>query len=279
MDLSIIIVSWNSCDKLKKNLASIMASEGLSYEVFVVDNASEDDTVEMVQRDFPAVHLMVNTKNLGFSAANNQAIRLSQGNFILLLNPDMIVDSRTLARAVGWLRAKPEALVAGFKLINKDGEIIKHVRRFPALLDQLAIVFKVPHLFPRILNRYIIEDFDYDSEAKVDSIRGSFFFIRRRAIEELGLLDERFFVWFEEVDYCKRVYQAGGQVWYSPAVHAVDLIGQSFKLLPRKQAQKYFRDSQLKYFAKWMPAWQKQFLSLAWVFSPFIVWLGKNIKK
>ncbi len=279
MDLSVITVAWNSCDKLRNNLTNLLASEGLTFEVFVVDNASSDGTADMVQNEFPQVNLIKNTANLGFAKANNQAIKLSTGDFVLLLNPDMEVDDKTLARAVAWLRAKPESLVTGFKLLDTKGQLIEQVRKFPTLLDQLFIVLKIPHFFPSLKERTIIADFDYDQESKVDSIRGSFFFIRRRAIEEIGLLDERFFIWFEEVDYCKRVHQAGGQVWYSPAVSAIDLIGQSFIQLPRTQAQKYFRDSQLKYFAKWHPIWQKQILSISWLISGILVWLGTRRKK
>ncbi|HRH22017.1 MAG TPA: glycosyltransferase, partial [bacterium] len=127
-----------------------------------------------------------------------------------------------------------------------------------------------------VLNKYIVEDFDYEQASVVDSIRGSFFFIRREALEKLGGLDEQFFVWFEEVDYCRRVYQAGGEVWYSPAASATDLVGQSFKLLSRGKAQEYFRDSQLKYFRKWQPGWQVFILRIGWAVSNFLVWIFKK---
>ncbi len=277
MDLSIIIVSWKSCDKLKNNLTKLMASQGLSFEVFVVDNTSADGTVEMIKSDFPQVNLIANKENFGFAKANNQALKLTQGDFVLLLNPDMLVDEHSLSNALVWLRANPQAWVTGFKLLDQNGQVIKQVRRFPKLLDQLAIVLKIPHFAPSVLQNYIVEDFNYEQASAVDSIRGSFFFIRREAIESLGGLDERFFVWFEEVDYCKRVYQAGGEVWYSPAASATDLVGQSFKLLTRGKAQEYFRDSQLKYFSKWQPRWQFWVLRSGWIISNFVVCLvGKK---
>jgi GT2 family glycosyltransferase len=201
---------------------------------------------------------------------------LAQGDFILLLNPDMRVGLKTLSRAVAWMKTKPEALVTGFKLTKPSGEIIKQVRSFPRLFDQLAIVLKLPHLLPGIVNNYILSDFNYDQDAQVDSIRGSFFMMRRKALEQVGFLDERFFVWFEEVDYCQRVWRAGGQVWYSQSAEAIDYIGQSFKLLDRSVAQKYFRDSMLKYFAKWRPAHERLILRLAWMISDQAVKLLNN---
>jgi len=253
MDLSIIIVSWNCRERLKENLYFLMQSRDLSHEIFVVDNNSDDATVEMLRSEFPQIHLVANQENLGFAKANNQALRLTQGDFVLLLNPDMKLAPDSLSRAVAWLKAKPEAGVAGFRLLNQAGEIIKQVRCFPTLLDQLAIVLKIPHLIPSVLNKYILADFDYNHDTEVDSIRGSYFFIRRQTLEKLGYLDERFFLWFEEVDYCRRVWQSGVQVWYSNASQATDYVGKSFQLLPRKKNKKYFRDSQIKYFAKWHP--------------------------
>ncbi len=253
-----------------------MASQGLSFEVFVVDNNSADNTVEMIKNNFPEVHLIANKENLGFAKANNQALKLTQGDFVLLLNPDMLLSEYSLSQALAWLRANPQAWVTGFKLLDQSGQVIKQVRRLPKLLDQLAIVLKIPHFAPSVLNNYIIENYNYEQASAVDSIRGSFFFIRREALEKLGGLDEQFFVWFEEVDYCRRVYQAGGEVWYSPAASATDLVGQSFKLLSRGKAQEYFRDSQLKYFRKWQPGWQVFILRIGWAVSNFLVWIFKK---
>jgi len=266
MKLSVIIVTWNCRQQLRTNLASLVKSTGLDFEIFVVDNASADGTVEMIRQEFPSVKLIANNLNHGFAKANNQALRLAQGDFILLLNPDMLLESQALFDAVTWLKATPEASVAGFKLVEPDGSIIKHVRRFPTLIDQLLIVLKFPKFWPSLLNNYIIPDFDYNQASAVDSIRGSFFLMRRQLLETVGYLDERFFLWFEEVDYCQRVRQVGEQVWYSPAVTVVDGVGQSFKLLKRGQAQKYFRDSMLKYFAKWRPPYQRIILQIAWWF-------------
>jgi len=140
---------------------------------------------------------------------------------------------------------------------------------------------KFPHIFPSILNKYLVKDFDYKNENIVDSIRGSFFMIRREAIEKIGLLDERYFIWFEEVDYCKQIKMAGGEVWYTPTAECIDYVGASFSQLPSGQKQKYFRDSMLKYFQKWQPGWQYWVLRIVWPIGIMITSIGEklNFKK
>jgi GT2 family glycosyltransferase len=278
MDLSIIIVSWNVRERLRKNLKAIYESEGdLDFEIFVVDNSSADGSAEMVKKEFPEVKLIANNKNLGFAKANNQAIREAKGDFILLLNPDMRVFPDTIKNMVEWMRENKEAAVAGCRLVNEKGGTVKQVRRFPEIWGQLAIILKLPHLFPKILNKYLRVDFDYKKSASVDSIRGSFFMIRRETIEKIGLLDERYFIWFEEVDYCQKVKKIGEGVWYTPAAKCLDYVGQSFSQLPRGKTQKYFRDSQLAYFKKWRPAWQYWVLKLAWIPGIIFSFLGSGL--
>ncbi|MFA4833476.1 MAG: glycosyltransferase family 2 protein [Patescibacteria group bacterium] len=279
MDLSIIIASWNVKEKLRQNLLALQESQGgLEYEIFVVDNNSGDGSAEMVRRDFPEVKLIANSNNLGFAKANNQALKRAQGDFILLLNPDMRVFPDTLKNMAEWMRENKQAAVAGCHLVNEKGETIKQVRQFPKLWDQLMITMKVPHIFPGVLNKYLQADFDYKKSALVDSIRGSFFMIRQETIEKIGLLDEKYFIWFEEVDYCKRVKQAGLEVWYTPVAKCLDYVGQSFNQMPRGKTQKYFRDSMLKYFKKWQPIWQYWVLKLAWVPGMLIARAGEKIK-
>ena len=271
MDLSIIIVSWNTKNKLKENLKEIYNSKtDLSYEVFVVDNNSFDETVDMIKTEFPEVKLIVNDKNLGFAKANNQAIKKATGDFILLLNPDMQVKNDTLDKMVNWMKENVNADVASCKLVNKEGETIKHVRKFPSFFDQAAIVKKVPHIYPGILNRYLQVKFDYSKESVVDSVRGSFFMIRRETIDKIGLLDEDYFIWFEEVDYCKRIKEVEGEVWYTPVCECIDYVGQSFKQVSNIKAQYYFRDSMLTYFKKWHPKYQYYLLKITWPYGIFM---------
>ena len=278
MDLSVIIVSWNVKNLLRKNLKAIYKNtQNIGFEIFVVDNNSKDGTVEMIKQEFPTVNLITNNHNAGFAKANNQAMKKASGEFVLLLNPDMRVLRGTLANMIKWMHENRQTTVAGCRLIDQNGNTINHIRRFPTIWDQLAIVLKLPHIFPKILDEYLIKNFDYSQEASVDSIRGSFFMIRREVIEELGGLDERYFIWFEEVDFCKQVKNAGWKVMYAPTVKCVDYIGQSFSQIKTGATQKYFRNSMLKYFKKWHPAWQYWILKIAWPIGIFMVWAGKKV--
>lgn len=270
MDLSVVIVSWKVKDKLKENLNALFNSQGdFKFEVFVVDNNSGDETVEMIKTEFPSVVLIANQDNRGFAAANNQALELASGDYILLLNPDMQVNADTLIKALSWAKNNPQATIVGCKLVNSQGEIVKQIRRFPKFSDQLAVTLKLPHLFPGIINKYLCAEFDYNQPAKVDSIRGAFFLVNRENYKkisgrEIPLLDERYFIWFEEVDFCREVYKLGGEVWYTPAATCLDHVGQSFKQVNRGKTQEYFSNSMLKYFQKWEARWKLNILKFVW---------------
>lgn len=270
MDLSIVIVSWNVKDKLYNNLSAIFSSRGVySFEVFVVDNASTDGSADMVRQEFPQVRLIANQENIGFARANNLALKQATGEFILLLNPDMLPGVDTFTEALIWARFNPQAVVSGCRLVGPDGQTIEQVRRFPRLSDQLFITLKLPHVFPALLNSYLNKGFDYNRAAKVDSLRGAFFLINRARYKEISgqdvpQLDERYFVWFEEVDFCRQIYKQGGEVWYCPNASCLDYVGASFKQLPLGQGQNYFSDSMIKYFAKWHKPWEASILRAAW---------------
>lgn len=249
-----ITVSWNVREHLRSALKALFASDGrVSFEVLVADNASKDGTADML-REFEQKHeyarVLYNQSNVGFARANNQAIELSRGRYILLLNPDMRVFPDTLSRMVRWMDENPSAAVAGAHLQDERGTTVQSVRRFPGLRDQLLTVLKVPHIFPGVLDSYIMRGFDYERAARVDSVRGSFFMMRRCALA-IGGLDERFFVWFEEVDFCKRLRGAGMEVWYTPAALCVDLVGRSFAQLSGTRKQSLFLQSMYRYFSKW----------------------------
>ncbi|MDD5528112.1 MAG: glycosyltransferase family 2 protein [Patescibacteria group bacterium] len=289
MDLSIIIVSWNVREKLNRCLSHLLLSRtNFKFEVFVVDNGSRDGSAEMVGKDFPEVKLIANDGNLGFAKAVNQAFRQTSGDFIFLLNPDNFVFPLTVDNLLHWLKAKEQAAMAGCRLLDKDGSDIKgQVRKFPGLFNQLAIVLKWPYLFTHILDRYLCIGFDYDQPAIVDSVRGSAMIIRRSALDKTlpserlrrgELLDERFFIWFEDVDLCRTFKAAGLEVWYTPAARCYDLVGQSFTQVNRLTAQKYFRASMLKYFRKWQPFWQYFILWLAWPVGLFLTFVFGKLK-
>ncbi|PKL72208.1 hypothetical protein CVV26_02575 [Candidatus Kuenenbacteria bacterium HGW-Kuenenbacteria-1] len=278
MDLTIITVSWNVKDFVRDNFNNIYQNtKNIEFEIFAVDNDSKDGTVDMIKNEFPEVHLIANDYNAGFAKANNQAIKLAKGRYILLLNPDMRVLPGTLEKMVKWMDEHKQAGVAGCHLIKENNETVLHVRRYPKFFDQLAITLKLPHIFPSILNNYLYKDFDYKNEAVVDSIRGSFFMIRKEVIEKIGGLDERYFIWFEEVDYCKQVKNAGWDIMYTPKTECIDFVGKSFALVKRGKTQEYFCDSMLKYFKKWHPVWQYFILKLAWFIGKKITFIGEKL--
>jgi GT2 family glycosyltransferase len=260
----------------------LLSDTGFKFEIFVVDNASRDNTVEMVTSDFPQVHLIANNSNLGFSAANNQALRQATGEYVLLLNPDMRPMKSTIDNIVHWMKFNREAAAAGCRLLDEKGWIVRHVRRFPSFLNQLAIILKLPYFFPHIIDGYLGAKFDYDYPTPVDTVRGGFLMIRKDVFKSIlpedrfergEFLDERFFVWFEDVDFCRTLRECGKQLWYTPAASCVDMVGQSFKQLSRVKAQKLFKNSMLKYFDKWHHGSFGNFLlKLAWPWGMFLTW-------
>ncbi len=285
MDLSIVIISYNVREKLEQNLKSIFNSSGnINFEVIVVDNNSSDYSAEMVIKSFPQVRLIRNQKNIGFSRANNLAISIAQGDFILLLNPDMRLFPDTLKNSLDFAKNNPQAIVSSCLLVDNKNQIIKHVRRFPAFWDQLAIILKLAHIFPGILKSYLYFNFDYNNSQKVPSVRGSFFMINKKEYQKISkkespFLDERYFLWFEEVDFCREMYNIGGEVWYNSQAICLDYVGQSFSLLKRAKAQKYFSESMIKYFKKWHPVWQYKVLRFFWPLGKLLAILFFKIKK
>lgn len=300
MDLSIIIVSYNVSDRLKENLKALYASQGdFSFEVFVVDNNSFDGSAEMVEQ-FALINkvnnltLIKNGENLGFAKANNQALKMiyerkkeEQSQFILLLNPDMLVNPDTLLNMIIWMRNNPEVQVAGPKLLREDGELVRHIRRFPGLIDQLLVVLKIPHLFPELIGGYLQNNFNYEKAQVVDSIRGSFFFMRnnwaeiskkipakKKELFTLPYLDERYFIWFEEVDFCRQLKALGAKVCYTPAASCLDLVGQSFAQVNKGKTQDYFSRSMLIYFKKWQAGYKRLILRIFWPLGKLMAKLG-----
>ncbi|MBI5229775.1 MAG: glycosyltransferase family 2 protein [Candidatus Magasanikbacteria bacterium] len=281
MVLSIITVSWNVKDRLRACIQSVFENCGeMEIEYFVVDNASSDGTADMLAREFPQVRVIANSENKGFARANNQAIAQSTGEFVLLLNPDMRVLQETLPRMVAWMRMHSRAGVASGKLLDEQGHLNAEAtpRHFPEFLDQAAIMLKVPHLFACVLDHYLWRDFDAEKEQTVDSVRGSFFMISREVLEKLKGLDERYFIWFEEVDFCKQAWNAGFEVWYVPSVTCVDYVGQSFKQQPGMWRQKQFTKSMVQYFEKWHPGASALILQCLRPLALFLTWIFITLK-
>lgn len=253
MDLSIIIVNWKVKDLLEKCLRSIFEqTKNISFEVFVVDNASGDGSVEMVREKFTQVDLTSSAENLGFAKGNNLAIKKAAGKYILLLNPDTEILDNALGEMVRFMDTHHGCGIAGCKLLNPDLSLQPSVRAFPDLASQVFILLKIHHLFPhsKAMYKYLVQSFDYEKNQEVDQVMGAFMMIRREVIEKIGLLDENFWLWFEEVDYCKRTKDAGWKILYTPEAKIIHLYGQSFKQTLSVQKQKVLNRSLSYYFKK-----------------------------
>ncbi|HLC64131.1 MAG TPA: glycosyltransferase family 2 protein [Patescibacteria group bacterium] len=248
-ELSVIIVSWRVKDLLRQCLKSIFNNTaGLDFEVIVVDNDSGDGSVEMVEQNFPQVKVIAARFNLGFARANNLALKQSVGKYLLLLNPDTKIIDNSLKKTVDYLNSHPRAGVLGGKLLNHDLSFQPSVRRFPRFVDHLIMMFKLHHLLP--LKSYLAQDFDYTKVSEVDQVTGAYFAISRAAYDKAGPLDEKYYIWFEEVDYCQRVKKAGFKVVYYPEVSAIHYGGQSFKQVFNLKKQWIYNKSRLRYIAK-----------------------------
>lgn len=253
MDLSIVIVSWNTQDLLKKCLQSIYQNRvNIDLEVFVVDNNSSDDTVAMIKNNYPQVKLIINDKNRGFAAANNQALKLATGTHVLLLNPDTEILPHSLSQSLKFMKQNPNCGVMGAKLLNPDKTIQPSVRRLPRVWPIFLLLVKAPKLFKHLqaIDDYLWLDFDYHKEQIVEQVMGAFILMPKSLVDQIGLLDERFYIWFEEVDLCRRVIVAGKKVIYNPAVEIIHYGGQSFAQEKVIKKQFLFFKSALKYFLK-----------------------------
>jgi GT2 family glycosyltransferase len=282
MQLSVITVTWNSASLIAEQIKSVWAGcKNISFEEIVVDNASTDNTVAIIEKDFPQVKLIKNNKNTGFAFPNNQAAKLAQGEFLLFLNPDMRVTEGSLDTMVDWMKKNSQVGLASCKLIDEKGNLNADAqpRRFPKVFDQLAIVFKLPHLFPAITSRYLFKDFNADVEQEVDSVRGSFMIMRREVYEKLGwAFDPRYFFWFEDVDICREVKKMGLRVMHTPVISCVDYVGQSVKQRTTLWKQKQFTKSMVQYFQKWEPWYKWVWIALFRPVGIALAWAGDKFK-
>lgn len=221
MVLSIIIVNWNTRELLRRCLESVQAETTVRHEVFVVDNASCDGSPEMVASDFPEVHLLSNDENRGFAAANNQALAKAAGHYCLLLNSDTVVLDHALDRLVGYLDRHLEAGAVACKLLNADGTLQPSAHNFYSTFGSLVENRLVERFWKKRSARTSFLSFwDHSRTRRVDWVTGACLMVRRQVIDAVGLLDEGFFMYGEEVDWQYRMRQAGFEVhfFHEPAI-------------------------------------------------------------
>lgn len=255
VDLSVVIVSWNVHVLLRRCLRSVLANLHTrtlaNPQIIVVDNASDDGTVEMVRTEFPDVQLIANDENRGFPAANNQGIAVAQGRYVLLLNPDTEVGDGALATMVAFADAHPDVGMIGPQLLNPDGTVQSSRRRLPTLATAF---FESTWLEPcaprRLLERYYVSDRRDDAIQDVDWITGAAMLARHKAIDEVGPMDEGFFMYSEELDWCRRFREAGWRVVYLPTAQIIHHVGKSSEQVVAAR-HIHFQTSKVRYFRKY----------------------------
>jgi GT2 family glycosyltransferase len=253
--LSVVIVSYNAREYLRRCLRSLLEhTRGLEYEVVVVDNASQDGSADMVAEEFPSVRLLRQPTNAGLSTALNQGIRLSSGEMTVLLNPDVELRDNPFPLMARYLRDHPDVGILGPRILDDDGALQLSCRRFPSF----SVVFfnrysLLTRLFPRnpFSTRYLMTDFDHGVTAEVDWLSLACWMAPRRLFDEVGLLDEGYFLYNEDVDFCQRVHRAGRKAVYFPEVSVVHRIGGSTSTLPNRSVIERHR-SMWRYYRKYM---------------------------
>jgi N-acetylglucosaminyl-diphospho-decaprenol L-rhamnosyltransferase len=228
-DLSVVVVSYNTAHLLKRMFAALDRAKGsLRLQIIVVDNASTDNSVDILEAQYPAVTLIKNSKNVGFGRANNQAISHITGRHTLLLNTDAFVAPETLEKTISFMDSHPRCGIVGVKLVSEDGMLQPSCRYFPTPWNVFLQKTGLARLFP---GHRLVDNFSWDhaSVRPCDWVPGCFYLVRGKVIEQIGLFDPRFFLYYEEVDHCRAVKTAGWEVIYYPSTEVVHIGGESAK--------------------------------------------------
>ncbi len=291
-DLSIVIVNWNVAPLLRNCLQSILDSpqarldsEGhlsianYALQVCVVDNASTDGSVEMVQREFPWAQVIASPRNLGFTGGNNLALKRCPGRFVLLLNPDTRVVGDALVQMLQAIETRPQVGVVGPQLRYPDGRLQPSRRRFPTLMTGLMESTLLEKWFPnnRWARRYRMADTDDKAPQEVDWVTGACMLVRGEVLEQVGLLDEHFFMYSEELDWCRRIVGAGWRVLYWPSAVVVHYEGQSSDQVVAARHIR-FQTSKILYFRKHHGWWQANLLRV-FLLSTYVYQLAEETAK
>lgn len=234
VDISVIIVSFNTCNILRRCLQTLLKKAGaVQFETIVVDNASQDDSADMVEREFPQVNLIRSPINLGFAAANNLAFQQATGEFIVLLNSDAFLTEEALSLSLQLMRDNPNIGIGGARLIGRDNSWQPSARMFPNLLNHFLTLSGLAYKYPKskFFGRFDRTWANPNLAAEVDWVPGAYSIIRHDVLKQVNYFDEKFFLYYEEVDLCRRVKQAGYAVWYFPDVMVVHIGGESSKTL------------------------------------------------
>ena len=253
-DVSVVLVSYNTAHLFEPLFSALAAARGtLKLQVIVVDNISRDDSVTILRTRYPDVELIENKANVGFARANNQALPHARGRYILLLNTDAFVAPDTLQNSVEFMDAHPRCGVLGVKLVGRDGALQPSCRYFPTPWNVFLITTGLARFFP---GTRLIDDMSWDhaSVRECDWVPGCYYMVRREVIDQVGLFDPRYFLYYEEVDHCRAVRQAGWSVVYYPFTEVVHVGGESAEtvgpLTQGRQISTLQIESELLYFRK-----------------------------
>jgi GT2 family glycosyltransferase len=251
VDLSVIIVTWNTRELLGACLAALPAAVGeLKTETWVVDNASSDGTVAMVRERFPEIQVIANLENRGWAGGNNQALKQSAGRTLLLLNADTEPRPGSLAALVRFLDEHPDTGACGPMLLFGDGRVQGNGRVFPTFWKEFLDITGLRHLaLGAYIRRFGWGREDFTKLAEVDEVTGSCLMTRREVVEQIGLLDEQFFMYYDEVDWCCRMKAVGWRVFYVPEAQVVHYVAASAKQIGFETYRRLF-ESQRRYFRK-----------------------------
>ena len=250
-ELSICIVNYKVKNLLRDCLDSIYKASGAKPEIIVVDNNSEDGSVPMIRERFPQVKLIENRRNVGFAKAMNQALREATGSYVLLLNPDTLIVDDAVPKTLSFMERTRDAAIVGCRIVNADGSLQLSCKNFPSLLDLFLKMSFLYRLFPqhRFFGRPYMSYFNYDATREVDVVMGAFMMARRDAIDDIGLFDERYYMYSEEVDWCWMAKQKGWKVYFYPAAEIVHYGGQSTKLAAERMFVE-LQKSECKFYGK-----------------------------
>ena len=237
IDVSIIVVAWNVKKLVYDCLKSVYdQTEGIRFEVIYVDNGSEDGSVEMVKNEFPDVRIIENNDNKGFIKANNQAIEIAQGRYVLLLNSDTIVLENAIGKTVTFADTHPDAAVVGCKVLNPDRTLQNSCFMCPSILNLFLAATYLYKVFPRsrFFGRERMTWWDFNDVREVEAVSGCFSLVRRTALEQVGSMSEIYFFYGDDIDWCYRFKKAGWKVMFTPTAQIIHYGGQNTKQMARK---------------------------------------------
>ncbi|MFT3731280.1 MAG: glycosyltransferase family 2 protein [Hyphomicrobium sp.] len=258
-DITVVVVNYNTSGLLRRMFAALhAANEGLEVQTIVVDNASHDESLKVLRDEFPDVDVIANPENVGFGRANNLALPVARGRYVILLNTDAFVATDTLRKTVTFLDDHPDVGILGVKLVSESGALQPSCRYFPTPWNMFVTSSRLGNALGKLLtpNLKKIDDltWDHQSVRECDWVPGCYYAVRREVIDTVGLFDPRYFMYFEEVDHCRTVQNAGWKIVYYPDTSVVHIGGESAaavaKLSSGRQISILSMESQLLYFRK-----------------------------